>query len=108
MLMAKEEVLLAEAKAKEHNGPCYWVHTSTIFISLLSILTLFLLCLSYSTSQPIYPPHSLPITSRGGGAGSCRMSYMSPSYIRVSGFGEFPVPCFLSFLSHDRSIPIAS
>jgi glycosylphosphatidylinositol deacylase len=43
---------------------------------------------AYITSQPVYPPGSLIEGARGGGAGSCRMSYMSPSYLHLSGFGR--------------------
>ncbi|GAA6041869.1 hypothetical protein JCM8097_004517 [Rhodosporidiobolus ruineniae] len=43
---------------------------------------------AYSAAQPAYPPGSLPPDARGGGAGSCRMSFMSPSYMHLSGFGR--------------------
>ncbi|GAA5986663.1 hypothetical protein JCM10908_003849 [Rhodotorula pacifica] len=43
---------------------------------------------AYTTAQPVYPPGSLIEGARGGGAGSCRMSYMSPSYLHLSGFGR--------------------
>ncbi|GAA5865488.1 hypothetical protein JCM3774_005656 [Rhodotorula dairenensis] len=43
---------------------------------------------AYISSQPVYPPGFLVEGARGGGAGSCRMSYMSPSYLHLSGFGR--------------------
>ncbi|GAA5855735.1 hypothetical protein JCM8547_001663 [Rhodosporidiobolus lusitaniae] len=43
---------------------------------------------AYSRTQPAYPPGSLSEGARGGGAGSCRMSFMSPSYLHLSGFGR--------------------
>ncbi|GAA5841295.1 hypothetical protein JCM9279_000607 [Rhodotorula babjevae] len=39
-------------------------------------------------TQPAYPPGSLPPDARGNGAGSCRMSFMSPAFAHLSGFGR--------------------
>ncbi|KAK4057876.1 GPI inositol deacylase [Microbotryomycetes sp. JL221] len=52
-----------------------------------SFVALVCVYLSYVDTQPVYPPASLASDARGGGAGSCRMSYMSPSYLHLSGFG---------------------
>ncbi|GAA5994113.1 Bst1p [Rhodotorula paludigena] len=43
---------------------------------------------AHVASQPHYPPGSLPSGARGGGAGSCQMSFMSPSYLHLAGFGR--------------------
>lgn len=43
---------------------------------------------AYHAAQPVYPPGSLPEGARGQGAGACRMSYMSPSYLHLLGFGR--------------------
>ncbi|KAL8277966.1 hypothetical protein RQP46_009598 [Phenoliferia psychrophenolica] len=59
-----------------------------VAVALSSLAALAAIGLAYSTSQPVYPPGSLPEDARGQGAGSCRMSYMSPSYMRIEGFGR--------------------
>lgn len=56
--------------------------------SLLSLACLLAVYLSHIGSQPLYPLGSLPDGARGKGAGSCRMSFMSPSYVRLDGFGR--------------------
>ncbi|BGP39096.1 GPI inositol deacylase [Rhodotorula kratochvilovae] len=43
---------------------------------------------AHVSTQPHYPPGSLPPDARGQGAGSCRMSFMSPAYLHLSGFGR--------------------
>jgi len=43
---------------------------------------------AHTTTQPSYPPGSLPPDARGNGAGSCRMSFMSPAFAHLSGFGR--------------------
>jgi glycosylphosphatidylinositol deacylase len=65
-------------------------HLSRLAI-LLFLFSFALCCLLhrfYILSQPSYPPGSLPDGARGQGAGSCRMSFMSPSYLHLSGFGR--------------------
>jgi glycosylphosphatidylinositol deacylase len=57
------------------------------FLALLSLGSLAALYLSFTSIQPVYPPGSLAVDARGGSAGSCRMTYMSPSYLRLDGFG---------------------
>ncbi|GAA6008956.1 hypothetical protein JCM11491_003846 [Sporobolomyces phaffii] len=42
----------------------------------------------YTATRPVYPPGSLPPDARGGGAGSCRMTFMSPSYFHLPGFNK--------------------
>jgi len=59
-----------------------------VLISLFSLGSLLAVYLSHLASQPIYTLGSLPDGARGQGAGSCRMSYMSPSYVRLDGFGR--------------------
>ncbi|KPV77424.1 uncharacterized protein RHOBADRAFT_51279 [Rhodotorula graminis WP1] len=53
--------------------------------SLAACLALFH---AHTASQPSYPPGSLPPDARGNGAGSCRMSFMSPAFAHLSGFGR--------------------
>lgn len=43
---------------------------------------------AHVSTQPTYPPGSLPPHGRGNGAGSCRMSFMSPAFLHLSGFGR--------------------
>lgn len=57
-------------------------------LSLLSLALSALLHHAYTLTEPDYPPGSLPEGARGQGAGSCRMSFMSPSYLHLSGFGR--------------------
>lgn len=57
-------------------------------VSAASVLSLAAVYMSYIALQPSYPPGSLAQDARGGGAGSCRMSFMSPSYLHLSGFGR--------------------
>lgn len=56
-----------------------------IGFSLASLLSVYI---SFTSNQPIYPPGSLAEDARGGGAGSCRMSYTSPSYLHLEEFGR--------------------
>lgn len=61
------------------------------FSVAVPILSLLLLLFTYSAflgSQVSYPTGSLPLDAQGGGAGSCRMSYTSPSYLKLTGFGR--------------------
>lgn len=57
-------------------------------ITSLSLITLLSLYFSHLSTQPIYLPNSLPSDARGGGAGSCRMSYTSPSYLLLHNFSR--------------------
>lgn len=57
-------------------------------LSLASLAVCLAIYRSYIATQPFYPPGSLPEDARGGGAGSCRMSFMSPAYMHLSGFGR--------------------
>ncbi|GAA5938622.1 hypothetical protein JCM1841_004366, partial [Sporobolomyces salmonicolor] len=59
-----------------------------LLLSTVSVALCFAIYRAYATSQPYYPPGSLAPDARGGGAGSCRMSFMSPSYFHLSGFGS--------------------
>ncbi|GAA5958201.1 hypothetical protein JCM10213_001613, partial [Rhodosporidiobolus nylandii] len=59
-----------------------------LLVTLLTACLLALIHHSYFYSQPVYPPGSLPEDARGGSAGSCKMSFMSPSYLHLSGFGR--------------------
>ncbi|GAA5955116.1 hypothetical protein JCM3765_003199 [Sporobolomyces pararoseus] len=61
------------------------------FLLLLFSLGTVLLYLGYTgyeATRPVYPPGSLPPDARGGGSGSCRMTFMSPSYFHLSGFDK--------------------
>ncbi|GAA6012060.1 hypothetical protein JCM10207_005114 [Rhodosporidiobolus poonsookiae] len=59
---------------------------------LVTVVASLALCYAlnsaYQHQQPRYPPGSLSPDARGGGAGSCKMSFMSPSYLHLSGFGR--------------------
>ncbi|KAK4055661.1 GPI inositol deacylase [Microbotryomycetes sp. JL201] len=56
-------------------------------LAFSSAVALACVYMSYLGTQPVYPPNSLAPDARGGGAGSCRMSFMAPSYLHLSGFG---------------------
>ncbi|KAM0751220.1 PGAP1-domain-containing protein [Meredithblackwellia eburnea MCA 4105] len=68
--------------AMPHLSSRLWILIFSSFVTLAAI------GLSYTASQPVYPPGSLAPDARGQGAGACRMSYMSPSYMRMEGFGR--------------------
>ncbi|GAA5823698.1 hypothetical protein JCM11251_000730 [Rhodosporidiobolus azoricus] len=57
-------------------------------VSLVSLALVWTIYLAYTSTTPVYPPGTLPQDARGGGAGACRMSFMSPSYLHLSGFGR--------------------
>jgi len=59
-----------------------------VLLSTLSIALLYIINAAYGDTKPSYSPGSLPPDARGQGAGSCRMSFMSPSYLHLSGFGR--------------------
>ena len=60
--------------------------TPLAFISFFALVSLGIIYRAYTSLQPFYPPNSLAPDARGGGAGSCRMTFMSPSYLRLDGF----------------------
>lgn len=62
--------------------------TPLAFISFFALVSLGIIYRAYTSLQPFYPPNSLAPDARGGGAGSCRMTFMSPSYLRLDGFGR--------------------
>ncbi|GAA5975209.1 hypothetical protein JCM11641_004394 [Rhodosporidiobolus odoratus] len=61
---------------------------SALCVTVLSAILIATINHAYIHSQPTYAPGSLPPDARGGGAGSCKMSYMSPSYLHLSGYGR--------------------
>ncbi|KAM0788807.1 hypothetical protein ACM66B_002894 [Microbotryomycetes sp. NB124-2] len=61
--------------------------STLVSLGVASLLALACVYLSYLSTQPVYPRGSLAPDARGGGAGSCRMSFMAPSYLHLSGFG---------------------
>ncbi|GAA5902278.1 hypothetical protein JCM6882_000490 [Rhodosporidiobolus microsporus] len=65
-------------------------HLSAIasLVSLFSLALVWTIYSAYTSTTPVYPPGTLPQDARGGGAGACRMSFMSPSYLHLSGFGR--------------------
>ena len=69
-------------------NPFHSLSRAVSLLSCASLAALLLLYHAYTTSQPVYPPGSLAQDARGQGAGSCRMSFMSPSYLRLDGFGR--------------------
>lgn len=62
--------------------------TLLAFTSLFALVSIAAIHRAYTSIQPYYPPNSLAPDARGGGAGSCRMTFMSPSYLRLDGFGR--------------------
>ncbi|GAA6061257.1 hypothetical protein JCM10212_000698 [Sporobolomyces blumeae] len=54
----------------------------------ISVALLWLTKSAYELARPAYPPGSLPDDARGDGSGSCRMSYMSPSYLHLATFDK--------------------
>ncbi|KAK4702313.1 GPI inositol-deacylase, partial [Phenoliferia sp. Uapishka_3] len=81
-----DDSISVHPKSNQSTAPSFT--SSFILSSLFSLLSLFTIIFAYTTSQPSYPPGSLPPDARGGGSGSCRMSFMSPSYLHLSGFGR--------------------
>ncbi|GAA5937325.1 Bst1p [Sporobolomyces koalae] len=57
-------------------------------LSTLSAVILWVLYSAYVNVRPVYPPGSLPEGARGQGAGACRMTYMSPSYLHIAAFNR--------------------
>ncbi|SCZ99080.1 BZ3500_MvSof-1268-A1-R1_Chr7-1g09385 [Microbotryum saponariae] len=56
-----------------------------VAIILVSLVALVTVLFAHIASPPRYPPGSLPPDAKGGGAGACRQSWMSPSYLHISG-----------------------
>ncbi|GAA5974580.1 hypothetical protein JCM5350_001203 [Sporobolomyces pararoseus] len=59
-----------------------------LFLFSFGTVLLYLGYTGYEATRPVYPTGSLPSDARGGGSGSCRMTFMSPSYFRLGGFGR--------------------
>ncbi|BGP23811.1 GPI inositol deacylase [Rhodotorula toruloides] len=74
--------------ASRHRTAFPRLSTCLIGLSLASLAACLAIYRAYVATQPYYPPGSLPEDARGGGAGSCRMSFMSPAYMHLSGFGR--------------------
>ncbi|BGP07129.1 GPI inositol deacylase [Rhodotorula toruloides] len=85
--MARSRPLTPTA-ASQHRTAFPRLSTFLVGLSLASLAVCLAIYRSYVATQPYYPPGSLPEDARGGGAGSCRMSFMSPAYMHLSGFGR--------------------
>ena len=78
----------ASTRFAGNRNPFHSLSRSFSLLACASLAALLVLCRAYATAQPVYPAGSLAQDARGQGAGACRMSFMSPSYLRLDGFGR--------------------
>lgn len=68
--------------------PARQSHRLVAFLALIGSFLGYIGYVGYRSTIPTYPPGSLPSDARGGGAGACRMTFMSPSYFHLAGFNR--------------------
>lgn len=88
--MAASEASSGLKPSRLSNNRSGWPALSSplVLLSLVSSAVLAVVYLACVRAQPVYASGSLAPDARGGGAGSCRMSFMSPAYLRLDGFGR--------------------
>lgn len=83
-----EDGPIATNRTRISNSTVLAFSATFVITAVASLAALLAIVLAFANAKAVYPSGSLAPDARGGGAGACRMSFMSPSYLRLEGFGR--------------------